>query len=267
LTVALGQIAPGTDQARNLRSIRRAAARARSAGAGLLVLPEYSAYATRALDEGVVASAEPLDGPFATALAELALEFGLALVAGMNESVPGQHRVYNSLVAVDASGSVLGVYRKIHLYDAFGHRESDWILPGPLEAPRVFTVDGVRVGMQTCYDLRFPEITRTLATAGAELVVIPAQWIPGPNKVMHWRTLIAARAIENTVYVAAAGQAAPLGCGNSALLDPSGVALARCGSRPALIHGRVDTSVVAAVRERNPSLDLRRYDVVERVTR
>jgi predicted amidohydrolase len=267
LTVAIGQIASGADQQANLRAVRRAATRARAAGADLLVLPEYAAFATKALDKRVVESAEPLDGPFVSALAQIATEFALTVVAGMNESVPGEARVYNTLVAVDASGSMLDVYRKVHLYDAFGQRESDWILPGPVAAPRLFTVGGVRVGLQTCYDLRFPEITRSLATAGAQLVLVPAQWIPGPGKVMHWRTLSTARAIENTVYVAAAGQAAPLGCGNSALIDPSGVTIARRGSRPGVAIGAVDVSVIASVRERNPSLEMRRYDVVERVTR
>jgi predicted amidohydrolase len=84
---------------------------------------------------------------------------------------------------------------------------------------------------------------------------------------MHWRTLSTARAIENTVYLAAAGQAAPLGCGNSALIDPSGVTIARRGPKPGVLSGPVDASVIARVRERNPSLELRRYDVVERVSR
>jgi predicted amidohydrolase len=264
LTVAVGQIASGTDRGHNLRTIRRAATRARAGGAALLVLPEYAAFATKALDENIVITAEPLDGPFVAALAQLAVEFGLVIVAGMNEAVPGETRVHNTLVAVDASGTVLDVYRKIHLYDAFGQRESDWILPGAIEKPRLFPVAGVRVGLQTCYDLRFPEVTRNLATAGADLVAVPAQWIPGPGKVMHWRTLLAARAIENTVYVAAAGQAAPLGCGNSTVLDPSGSPLARCGTAPGVRCAPVDLSVIASVRERNPSVQLRRFDVVER---
>src|SRR4051812_36398323 len=106
LTVAIGQIASSTDRERNLRSIRRAARRARDRGASLLLLPEYAAYATNALDERIVANAEPVDGPFVGALAEIAVEFELHIVAGMSECAPGDTRAYNSLVVVDASGSV-----------------------------------------------------------------------------------------------------------------------------------------------------------------
>ncbi|WIB36991.1 nitrilase-related carbon-nitrogen hydrolase [Curtobacterium sp. MCJR17_043] len=111
-----------------------------------------------------------------------------------------------------ADGSVLETYRKVHLYDAFGSRESDRIEAGdPAQLP-VVEVDGVRVGLETCYDLRFPEVTRRLAatdTGAADVVVLPAEWVRGPGKEHHWRTLLTARAVENTVWVLGVGQAPP----------------------------------------------------------
>ncbi len=108
---------------------------------------------------------------------------------------------------------VLARYRKLHLYDAFGQRESDWVEPGELAEPETFELDGLRFGLMTCYDLRFPEVGRLLADAGADVFVVPAEWVRGPLKEHHWRTLLHARAIENTVFVAAADHPPPLGVG------------------------------------------------------
>jgi predicted amidohydrolase len=118
--------------------------------------------------------------------------------------------------------------------------------------------------MQTCYDIRFPEVTRRLAVAGADLVLVPAEWVRGPLKEFHWRTLLAARAIENTVYVAAADHVPPIGVGASAVLDPMGVTLAGLGEQEEVAVAAVSAARVAAVRRANPSLALRRYDVVPR---
>ena len=107
-------------------------------------------------------------------------------------------RPYNTLVTVDAEGAVIGAYRKLHLYDAFDHRESDLITPGD-RGILVVAVAGVRVGLQTCYDLRFPEVTRLLADAAVDLVLVPADWVPGPRKVDHWRTLLRARRQGTTI--------------------------------------------------------------------
>jgi predicted amidohydrolase len=261
VTVAVGQFAPGEDKAANLAVIGGLARSASERGAGLLVLPEYASFATAGLDRRIVDTAEPVDGPFTTALAALAKEHGLGIVAGLNEAIPGQDRIHNTLVLIDPAGDVRGVYRKLHLYDAFGVRESQWMVPGEVTAPVVMTVDGVAFAAQTCYDLRFPEVTRTLVDAGADVVVVAAQWAPGPLKEGHWTTLVRARAIENTVYVAAAGQAPPLGCGHSMVVDPMGVLIAGLGERTGVACGAVAPERIAAVRDGNPALAARRFTV------
>src|SRR5690606_6563376 len=123
---------------------------------------------------------------------------------------------------VDGSG-VRATYRKLHLYDAFGQRESDWVEPGRIAVPETFEVDGVRFALMTCYDLRFPEVARELVDTGAHAILVPAEWVRGPLKEHHWRTLLHARAIENTVFVAAADHPPPLGVGASMIVDPQGV--------------------------------------------
>ena len=169
----------------------------------------------------------------------------------------------NALVAVDATG-LRAVYRKQHLYDAFGQTESDWIEPGALDAPQTLEIDGLRVAMMTCYDLRFPEVARTLADAEADVIVVPAEWVRGPLKEHHWTTLLAARAIENTVYVVAADHPTPIGVGHSQIIDPQGVVLAGVGTNEGIAVAQLTTDAVEQVRAVNPVLRLRRYAVVPR---
>lgn len=262
LRVTAGQFSPTADKNTNLSAISALVAQAASDGSRLVLLPEYSSYFDPELSAAFVERAEPLTGRFVTVLEHLAREHSLWLVAGMNERIPDSARFRNTIVVVDPAGTVQSLYRKIHLYDAFGHAESDREEPGdPAQVP-VFEIDGVRVGVQTCYDLRFPEISRRLVDAGAELLLVPSQWVPGPMKEEHWATLLAARAIENTVYVLAAGQTAPNGCGHSRLLGPMGEFLAGAGTRPGLCSGAVDSAEVERVRELNPALALRRLQVV-----
>ncbi|UGT57477.1 carbon-nitrogen hydrolase family protein [Nocardia asteroides] len=265
--ISVVQFAPETDPAANLTTLREHVRRAAEAGARVVLTPEYSMYAVTRLDERVVAIAEPLDGPFTSGLSALAAEFGVHLVAGVVERPsPGATRISNTLVAHGPDGARVAVYRKVHLYDAFGHKESDVVEAGPLVAPATFTVDGVIFGMQTCFDLRFPEGCRRVAAAGAQVLLLPAQWIPGPAKVDQWTTLLRARAIENTIYVAAADQCAPRGAGASMIVDPAGGVLAELGDEPGVLTATVDPAHVARVRTANPSLALRRFEVTERVS-
>jgi predicted amidohydrolase len=259
--VAVAQFAPGEDRVHNRDVVAGLIAVAAGRGARLVVLPEYSSYFTDPLGPSFARNAEPLDGEFVGAVARACREHGVTVVAGLVERTGERHRFANTLVAVDPAGDVVATYRKQHLYDAFGARESEWVVAGGLEAPQLFEVDGLRVGLQTCYDLRFPEVSRRLADAGAELVAVPAEWVRGPLKEHHWTTLLTARAIENTFYVAAADQVPPLAIGRSAIVDPMGVTVAALGETTGIAVGEVSRDRVREVRERNPALRLRRYRV------
>lgn len=266
VVVAVVQFAPGTDPSANLAALREHVRAAVERGARVVVAPEYSMFAVARLDERVVAIAEPLTGPFVTGLGEIAREFGVHLVAGIVEQVaPEAKQIRNTLVALGPDAKLVAKYRKVHLYDAFGYLESDVVEAGAIETPATFTVDAVTFGMQTCFDLRFPEGCRRVAAAGAQVLVLPAQWIPGPAKVDQWTTLLRARAIENTVYVAAADQCAPRGAGASMIIDPTGVVLAELGDEPGVLTASIDLDQLAAVRRTNPSLALRRFAIAERV--
>lgn len=265
--IAAVQFAPHTDISDNLAALTEQVCRAAERGARVVVAPEYSMFATARLDQRMVAAAQPLDGPFGTGLAELARRAGVHLVAGMVESTePTDGRIYNTLAAFAPDGSRVTSYRKVHLYDAFGQRESDIVRPGRIESPATFTAEGVTFGLQTCFDLRFPEGFRRSAAAGAHVLLLPAQWIPGPGKIDQWSTLLRARAVENTVYVAAPDQAAPRGAGTSMIIDPAGVVLAELGDEPGIAIAEIDLARLARIRERNPSLGLRRFEIDEPAT-
>ncbi|MBW8872184.1 MAG: carbon-nitrogen hydrolase family protein [Leifsonia sp.] len=261
VAVAVAQFAPGDDRVHNRDVVAGLIAVAASRGARLVILPEYSSYFTDPLGPSFARNAESLDGDFVGALSAAARENDLFIVAGLVERTEESRKFSNTLVAVAPSGDVVATYRKQHLYDAFGARESEWVVPGALDDPQTFDVDGVRVGLQTCYDLRFPEVTRRLADAGAHLVAVPAEWVRGPLKEFHWSTLLAARAIENTLYVAAADHPPGIGVGLSAVLDPMGVTLAALAETTGVAVAEVSTARVREVRERNPALLLRRYGI------
>lgn len=264
VAVAVAQFAPGMDTRANLARARQLTESAVERGARVVVFPEYAMFTAPVTDQRFVQAAEPLDGPYVSGLRELARDLGVHVVAGVNESLPEPDRFSNTLVVAAPGADLAALYRKLHLYDAFGFTESAVVRPGEITDPPVFSVDGLTFGLQTCYDLRFPEITRWLADAGAQVVVVPAQWVPGPLKEEHWRTLVRARAIENTLYVAASGQSAPTGSGNSMLVDPMGVVVASLGEREGVLVGEADPARVAGVRAVNPALRLRRFDVSPR---
>ncbi|MFZ0530505.1 MAG: nitrilase-related carbon-nitrogen hydrolase, partial [Propionicimonas sp.] len=153
-------------------------------------------------------------------------------------------------------------YDKIHLFDALGYAESRQILPG--DSPVHFPLSGHRIGLATCYDLRFPSLFTHLARSGAELILVPASWAPGDQKLHQWRTLVTARAMDSTTFVVAVDQAAPpavsegpgpTGIGHSMVVDPTGTVLLELGEDPELALVELDLGTVADARRRLPVLD------------
>jgi predicted amidohydrolase len=256
MRVALVQLSSAIDAVTNRTAIRDQLATLRPADElDLVVLPEAAMHDFGAPDLDLAAVAEPLDGPFVRLVAEQAQRLGATIVAGMFERT--DDLPYNTLVVVGPDGTLRQTYRKIHLYDSFGYKESDRLRAGDI-IPVVLDVAGRPVGLMTCYDLRFPEHARALVDAGADTIVVPAAWVAGERKLDHWRTLLAARAIENTVYVVAAGQGGDRYTGHSLVVDPWGSIVGEADSAPAIIRATLDPEVLAHAREINPSLANRR---------
>lgn len=264
--VAVMQFAAGPDKDENLAKIQRLFDRMRAnlgtdSTPSLVVLPEAAMREFGPADDPLAPHAEPVEGPFVQELAKLAKEHATTVIAGMFETADSD-RVYNTLVALDPSGDLRTAYRKVHLYDAFAFRESDRLIPGAEEPP---VLEGVlpdlTIGLQTCYDLRFPELSRSLVDRGADVLVLPTAWVRGPLKEAHWTTLLKARAIENTSYVVASGQCGQVCAGNSMILDPHGITLGSLGEQEDVFTALLDPARIAEVRKVNPSLANRRYPV------
>jgi deaminated glutathione amidase len=250
MRIAVAQILSGTDPADNLQLVRDYARQAADAGARLVVFPEATMCR---FGVPLAPIAEPVDGPWAEGVRRIAADAGITVIVGMF-SPADDGRVFNTLLAVGPATNTH--YDKIHLYDAFGFTESRTVAPG--REPVVIDVDGVGVGLTTCYDLRFPELFTTLACRGAQLIAVAASWAAGPGKLEQWTLLARARALDSTSYIVAAGQAdpgeplassAPTGVGGSLVVSPFGDVVASAGSDPQLLVTDVALDRVAQARE------------------
>jgi len=259
LTIALAQVEGSADPEKNLQKAETVAMAASKEGANLLVFPEMF-MAVPAKGRPPAMYVQPDDNTFLETLKEIAQSAGLFITAGCWEASPENGRVYNTAYTVSPRKQIAAAYRKLHLFDALSVRESDTMVPGRT-LPAVIEINGIRTGFAICYDLRFPEIFRYLADKGAELIVVPSAWYQGPMKEDHWLTLLRARAIENTLYVAGCNLIGPLFCGRSALFDPFGVPVTDAGENDTLIFGNIAAERVQAVRRKLPSLNHRRRDL------
>lgn len=265
MRVGVLQMAAGDDKPANLRTLLDGVSRLADLGAELVVAPEASMHGFMSGETPLAPVAEPIDGPFVTGVADAACRHQVTVVAGMFEPVDDDgSRAYNTVVAVGPDGALLGRYRKQHLFDALGWMESRRLEPGTPDQRLVFPCGGFRVGVLTCYDLRFPELARALVDDGATLLAAPSAWVGGPLKEDQWATLVRARAIENVAYVAAADQPAPVYAGRAMVVDPFGVVVAAAGEGAAVVTADIDPARVEACRAKMPSLSHRRWSVVPR---
>jgi predicted amidohydrolase len=262
MKIAVAQFAAGMDSKANLGRVQALVSEAADAGATLVIAPEAAMHDFGPQELALAPVAEPLDGAFVTGLADIASRCGVIVVAGMFESVADDStRAYNTVVAIDPSGRLIGRYRKQHMFDAFGWRESERLVAGEPADRLVFDCGEFRVGVLTCYDIRFPELTRALVDDGATLLAVPSAWVAGPRKAIQFRTLATARALENVCYLAGAVQSPPGYTGESCIIDPFGEVLAELGEADGVAAAEISAKRVVECRERVPSLDNRRWRV------
>lgn len=266
MRVAVCQLNARDDRAENLRVARSLLERAADAGADLAVLPEYVDYLGRAPG---TPKPEPDDGEFAEFFADAARELGIWVHAGsFHEVGPDAEHTYNTSLVFARDGSVAAKYRKIHLYDVeipgrVSYHESRTVAPGTETV--IVPVEDVPVGLSICYDLRFPELYRALAVAGATVLVVPAAFMLHTGRD-HWEILLRARAIENQCYVIAAGQIGnhdpDRTCfGRSMIIDPWGTVLAQAPDVVAVTAADLDFERLTEIRATLPSLANRRLDI------
>ena len=244
MLVAAGQFAVTSVWEKNAEICASLMAQAAENDVSLFVLPE----ALLARDDHdadlSVKSAQLLEGEFLGRLRRESKRNMMTTILTIHvPSTPG--RAWNMLVALQA-GNIVARYAKLHLYDAFAIQESRRVDAGNEIAP-LLEVEGMKVGLMTCYDLRFPELALAQALQGAEILVLPAAWVRGPLKEHHWSTLLAARALDTTCI------------GQSRIIDPFGVTIAAASEMPALIMAEVTPERVRQVRAQLPVLNNRRF--------
>lgn len=258
MKLALAQINTTVDIAGNLEKVGEYARRAGAEGVSCVVFPEATMTAFGpGLREGIVVHTDS----WRRRLSELAVETATTIIVGEFEAT--ESKIVNLLAAYSPSGE-RSAYAKIHLYDAFGFKESDTVEPGT--DPVLVDIGGEPVGLTICYDIRFPKLYAEVSRAGARLAVVSASWGAGPGKVEQWQTLARARALDSNMTIVALGQAdpqvtgvavppkGPTGVGHSLVVDPFGRVLASLDGSETLEIVDVDLAVADAAAEAIPVL-------------
>ena len=203
---------------------------------------------------------ETINGNFISTLAKSAQQNHIQVVGSFYEKSTKKNRVYDTSFVIDKTGEVISSYRKIHLYDALGFRESNKMTPGSKITLPVKTSIG-KIGMMICYDLRFPEMSRYLALAGSQILIVPSAWVKGNMKEEHWITINKTRAIENGCYVIAPDQVGNIYCGRSIVVDPFGKILLDMKKKQGIGIVDIDLNKVIQTRKVLPLLKNRRSDI------
>lgn len=261
MKVAVAQTSPGIDAGVNLATIESLIAEAAAGGAKLVVFPEE---AMLLADDAIKPQfPEILPGiwaAFETRMAELAREHSIAVIAAGYEP-NGDDQPFNTILAFSAEGRELARYHKIHTYDAFAYQESSYITRGS-ELPPIIEVEGFRIGIANCYDVRFPELFRYLATEGVDVISLSAAWVSGKGKEEHWSVLTQSRAIENVSWVLASGTVADDAAGLSRVIDPLGVVVAGLNAHDeGLVFADLSRERLDRARAMLPALDNRRISL------
>ena len=269
LRIALVQTDAGSNPEANVVAAADLADEAAGRGAQLIALPEYLQY--RGPDEGFRASARAIPGPFTEPFAEIARRHGAWILAGsLAEASSDPARPFNTSALIGPDGRIRAKYRKIHLFDVAvddGPVDIESARVSAGDAPAVAELDGeaagIRLGLTICYDLRFPELYRALALAGAHVLAVPSNFMERTGRD-HWEVLLRARAIENGAWVIAPSQTggprSHPAYGRSMVVDPWGTIVAQASDGVGIVEAEIDTERVRAVRRQIPALQHLRPD-------
>lgn len=260
MKISLAQINTTPDVDQNLERVLTGIQQAAADQSDVVVFPEATACS---FDGDFAAFARERSQGFHDAVQTAANDHQMAVILGSFTPNAEDTRTSNTMV-VFRPGQEPVTYTKIHLFDAYGFKESKGIAPG--QHPVTVDIAGTTVGLAVCYDLRFPELFTRLAQDGAEVVVVIASWGDGPGKAAQWDLLTRARALDSTSYVVACGQAVrdlehegeatktPLGVGHSGVVGPNGVDQVRLDAAETHQSVELDLEQVSKIREAIPVL-------------
>ncbi|MDP9493081.1 MAG: carbon-nitrogen hydrolase family protein [Thermoproteota archaeon] len=262
---AIVQMKSSVDKELNLVHSLKLINEAAKKKARLICFPEFQmAYSPpEQKSESLHKIAEKISGNFVSTLSNSAKQNRINIVATLYEIIntnDKNHKVFDTGVIINELGKLQSIYRKVHLYDALGFKESKKLLAGSIiEKPSKTSVG--KLGLLICYDMRFPEISRILTVKGANILVSPSAWVAGFMKREHWEIMVRARAIENGVYVLAPNQVGNIYCGHSMAIDPFGSTIVDMENREGIEFIDIDSSKIDTTRRTLPLLMNRRTDV------
>lgn len=265
ITIGLVQLEAVNNKYKNIEKVKKLLKSNKNIEADIIVLPEYLMTPIEGLRPyDLYEIAEDINGAFVNELIVIAKEYSTNIVATFFEKTDKPPRVYNTVVFIRSNGEAEIVYRKTHLFDAYGYKESDYIMPG-LEPSRIVYVNKIRIAFSVCFDIRFPELYRVYSLNGAEIIVSPSAWYKGPLKEETLRFLAQARAHENTVYVIIANQTGKYFTGRSMIIDPLGTVLVDLGVNETYKEYTIDVDYIYEVRRKLPVLKLRRPELYKTI--
>lgn len=262
---AIVQMKSSVDKELNLAHSLKLINEASKKKARLICFPEFQmAYSPpEQKSESLHKIAEKITGNFVSILSNSAKQNRITVIATLYEIIntnDKNHKVFDTGVIINELGKLQTIYRKVHLYDALGFKESKKLLAGSIiEKPSKTSVG--KLGLLICYDMRFPEISRILTVNGANILVSPSAWVAGFMKREHWEIMVRARAIENGVYVLAPNQVGNIYCGHSMAVDPFGATIIDMENREGIAFIDIDCSKIDTTRRTLPLLTNRRTDV------
>lgn len=257
IKICLAQISPKQHMDSILKTIESYVIRSSELGCNLLVFPEMTMGVFSGKNTPYNISSH-LDN-FLEKLIKLSTRFHIDIICPIWEGDKLTKKAFNSIVLI-TKDEVSLLYRKLHLFDALGFNESEFVIPGKY-APPVINYMGFNVSFSICYDLRFPELYRYQSEKNTDLSIVCAGWYLGTMKEEHLHALLRARAIENTMYVACANLCGDGFCGRSVAFDPFGVMLCDAGEDENLITFLCNKKRIESIRKKLPSLRHRRFDI------
>ncbi len=277
--VAIVQMKSSVNKDKNLTFSLEVIKEARRKNARIICFPEFQmAFSPNSqTPRELFLTSESVEGNFTKELRKSAKENDISIIGTIYErsttdsdkpnkvldkikDIDNQYCVYDTALFINNEGVLVSQYRKLHLYDALGFRESEKLLAGdklfsPVDSPLG------KLGMMVCYDLRFPELSRILTIEGSNTLVSPSGWVQGTMKEDHWLTMCKARSIENGVYLIAPNQVGNVFCGRSLVVDPFGVVILDMGAKEGLEVIDLDLDRINLVRNDLPLLKNRRTDL------
>ncbi|MGO2306606.1 MAG: carbon-nitrogen hydrolase family protein [Providencia sp.] len=262
MKIAIAQLASSPNKQQNLNKACEAIQKAAQGGADMVLLPEmFMAFVPPDTGISYADIAEPINGPFVSQLAKTAKENGIYVTCGIYESALNEpKRAFNTTIMLNRQGELVYHYQKTHLYDAFSYQESLNIIQSNNKLEPIETEFG-KIGILVCYELRFPEVARKLALAGADLLLVPTAWVSGPLKEEHYQGLVKIRALENTIPVCACDQTGNIFIGRSLICDAMGVTIASAGYDETVFFAEISTQHTAETRQKLPCIQNRRPEL------